>query len=52
LTKKSIGYASSGTLNIQSVLQQVSARKGSTFHFGSTYESYSPNQSWITNVYQ
>lgn len=45
------GYASSGTLNIKTVLQNVSTRKGSTFHFGSTYDTYAPNQSWAAGVF-
>lgn len=38
------GYASTGTLSIKSVLSAVSTRKGSAFHFGSTYDTYAPNQ--------
>ena len=46
------GYASSGTLNIKSVLSAVSSRKGSTFHFGSTYDTYTAAQSFQTSVFQ
>jgi endo-1,4-beta-xylanase len=44
-------YPASGTLNIKSVLKQVSARKGAAFHFGSTYESFYPG-TWTKNAYQ
>ncbi|KAF8316682.1 glycoside hydrolase [Clavulina sp. PMI_390] len=45
------GYASSGTLSIKSILSSVSSRKGSTFHFGSTYDTYSTNQAWLESTY-
>jgi endo-1,4-beta-xylanase len=45
------GYASTGTLNLRSTLQQVSTLKGGAFHFGSTYETYSANQTYMTNVF-
>lgn len=45
------GYASSGTLSIKSVLSSVSARKGSAFHFGSTYDTYTAAQSFQTSVF-
>ncbi|KAF8316680.1 glycoside hydrolase [Clavulina sp. PMI_390] len=45
------GYASSGTLSIKSVLSAVSSRKGSAFHFGSTYDTYAPNQSWQQGIF-
>nr|GAT43893.1 glycoside hydrolase [Mycena chlorophos] len=46
------GYPSSGTLNIASVLTQVSAKKGQTFHFGSTYDTYDADQSWFDSIFQ
>lgn len=45
------GYASSGTLSIKSVLSNVSTRKGSTFHFGSTYDTYTAAQSFQQSVF-
>jgi len=45
------GYPSTGSLNIASVLTQVSAKKGQAFHFGSTYDSYDADQSWFTSVF-
>ncbi|KAF7297504.1 Beta-xylanase [Mycena indigotica] len=45
------GYPTSGTLNLVSTLQAVSTRKGQTFHFGSTYDTYDANQSWFTSVF-
>lgn len=46
-------YPSTGTLSLRSVLQQVSTRKGATFHFGSTYDIYdsSAEASWTENVF-
>jgi endo-1,4-beta-xylanase len=44
------GYNKSGTLNLRSILNSVSARKGSTFHFGSTYDT-SESSSFMTNVF-
>jgi endo-1,4-beta-xylanase len=44
-------YPSSGTLNIKSVLKEVSTRKGAPFHFGSTYETSYPS-AWTKNIYQ
>jgi endo-1,4-beta-xylanase len=49
--RESAGYASSGTLNLRSVLAQVATRKGATFHFGSTYEANSQNEAWMENAY-
>lgn len=45
------GYPSSGTLNLKSVLQAVSTRKGSQFHFGSTYDTSYTETSWMENIY-
>ncbi|KAG8842845.1 hypothetical protein FRB96_004707 [Tulasnella sp. 330] len=45
------GYASTGTLNVKSVLSAVSTRKGSAFHFGSTYDTYTAAQSFQTSVF-
>ncbi|KAJ6468506.1 glycoside hydrolase superfamily [Mycena vitilis] len=47
------GFPSTGTLSLRSVLDSVSARKGQTFHFGSTWDtSYSSAEaSWMTNAY-
>ncbi|KAK7059977.1 beta-xylanase [Favolaschia claudopus] len=45
------GYPSTGSLNIASVLSQVSTKKGQAFHFGSTYDTYDANQSWFTSVF-
>ena len=45
------GYPSSGTLNIKSVLNDVSTRKGQTFHFGSTYDTYDSNAAWTSNIF-
>ncbi|KAG8842842.1 hypothetical protein FRB96_004704, partial [Tulasnella sp. 330] len=45
------GYPSTGTLNIKSVLTSVSTRKGSAFHFGSTYDTYTAAQSFQTSVF-
>jgi endo-1,4-beta-xylanase len=45
------GYASSGTLNLRSTLNQVSTRKGGVFHFGSTYEASYANQTWVANIF-
>ncbi|KZV77349.1 glycoside hydrolase family 10 protein [Peniophora sp. CONT] len=45
------GYASTGTINLRSVLASVATRKGQTFHFGSTYDTYNPNADWTANVF-
>jgi endo-1,4-beta-xylanase len=45
------GYSSSGTLNLKSTLQSVSARKGASFHFGSTYEASYTETAWMNNIY-
>lgn len=45
------GYQSSGTLNLRSTLQSVSARKGAPFMFGSTYDTYDSDQSFYSNVF-
>jgi endo-1,4-beta-xylanase len=47
-------YQSSGsTPNLRTVLSQVSTRKGASFHFGSTYDTYykSNQASWFQNVF-
>jgi endo-1,4-beta-xylanase len=44
------GYSASGTLNIKSTLQSVTARKG-TFHFGSTYDQNYSDAPWSSNIY-
>ena len=45
------GYASTGALNLRSVLSSVATRKGQTFHFGSTYDTYDADASWTANVF-
>ncbi|KZS90767.1 glycoside hydrolase [Sistotremastrum niveocremeum HHB9708] len=45
------GYSTTGTPNLQTVLQSVSSRKGGTFHFGSTYDTYSNDNSWLGTVF-
>ncbi|KAJ7617346.1 glycoside hydrolase superfamily, partial [Roridomyces roridus] len=45
------GFPSTGALNLGSVLQQVSTKKGQAFHFGSTYDSYDADQSWFTSTF-
>ena len=45
------GYASTGTINLRSVLASVATRKGQTFHFGSTYDTYDADASWTANVF-
>ncbi|PPQ71982.1 hypothetical protein CVT26_007138 [Gymnopilus dilepis] len=45
------GYQSTGSLNLRSTLQQVAARKGSTFHFGSTYDTYDSDASFLSSVF-
>jgi hypothetical protein len=47
---ESAGYASSGTLNLRSVLARVVTRKGATFHFGSTHEANSQNEAWMETL--
>jgi endo-1,4-beta-xylanase len=45
------GYPSTGSLNLVPILAQVSAKKGQTFHFGSTYDTYDADQSWFTSIF-
>ena len=45
------GYQSSGTINLRSTLNAVSQVKGSTFHFGSTYDTYDADASFSQNVF-
>lgn len=45
------GYQNSGSINLRSTLQSVSSRKGQTFHFGSTYDTYDADASWTQNVF-
>ncbi|KDR79605.1 hypothetical protein GALMADRAFT_93534 [Galerina marginata CBS 339.88] len=44
------GYQNSGTINLRSTLQSVTARKGQ-FLFGSTYDTYDADTSFNTNVF-
>ncbi|KAF7304363.1 Beta-xylanase [Mycena chlorophos] len=46
------GYASSGPLHVASILPAVSARKGQTFHFGSTYDTTEAPQSWFDTMFE
>lgn len=46
------GYASTGTLNIKTVLQNVSTKKGQAFHFGSTYDTYDANAAWTATIFE
>ncbi|KAF9473589.1 glycoside hydrolase [Pholiota conissans] len=45
------GYQSSGTINLRSTLNNVSTKKGQTFHFGSTYDTGVSTASWTKNVF-
>jgi endo-1,4-beta-xylanase len=45
------GYPSTGTLNLRSVLSQVATLKGGAFHFGSTYDTYYTETSWMNNIF-
>ncbi|KAJ7763340.1 glycoside hydrolase superfamily [Mycena metata] len=44
------GFPSTGTLNLNTVLAAVTAKKG-TFHFGSTYDTFDADQSWFDSVF-
>ncbi|KAJ7036549.1 glycoside hydrolase superfamily [Mycena alexandri] len=44
------GFPSTGTLNLNTVLAAVTAKKG-TFHFGSTYDTFDADQSWFDGVF-
>ncbi|KAJ7016259.1 glycoside hydrolase superfamily [Mycena alexandri] len=44
------GFPSTGTLNLNTVLAAVTAKKG-TFHFGSTYDTFNADQSWFDSVF-
>jgi endo-1,4-beta-xylanase len=44
------GFPSTGTLNLNTVLAAVQAKKG-TFHFGSTYDTFDADQSWFDGVF-
>lgn len=46
------GYASTGTLSIKTVLQNVSTKKGQAFHFGSTYDTYDANAAWTATIFE
>ncbi|KAJ7491727.1 glycoside hydrolase superfamily [Mycena galericulata] len=45
------GYASTGAINLAPILTQVSAKKGSAFHFGSTYDTYEADQAWFDTTF-
>ncbi|KAF7339197.1 Beta-xylanase [Mycena venus] len=45
------GFPSTGSINLAPILTQVSTKKGQTFHFGSTYDTYEANQSWFTSAF-
>ena len=45
------GYPTSGSLNLRSVLGDVATRKGQTFHFGSTYDTYDSDASWLQTAF-
>jgi endo-1,4-beta-xylanase len=44
-------FAKSGTINLRSTLASVSSRKGQAFHFGSTFDTSYPDQSYHANLY-
>jgi endo-1,4-beta-xylanase len=45
------GYAKTGTINLKSTLAAVSTRKGASFHFGSTYDTYDSDASFLQSVF-
>ncbi|KAJ7783946.1 glycoside hydrolase superfamily [Mycena maculata] len=45
------GYPSTGSIDLTTVLADVSTKKGQTFHFGSTYDTYDADQSWFDTAF-
>ncbi|KAJ7195792.1 glycoside hydrolase superfamily [Mycena pura] len=45
------GFPSTGSINLVPILAQVSTKKGQTFHFGSTYDTFEADQSWSSSIF-